>query len=91
MVHICLPIVIELLISLSFHRFEIEIEPIFASIALYDLKEKKKVRKAFAVVFTISDVFLVVFSVEWFNFHQSIDPPPLVSNRGRGGLEPIPD
>lgn len=26
------------------HRFEIEIEPIFATMALYDLKERKKVR-----------------------------------------------
>lgn len=26
-------------------RFEIEIEPLFASIALYDVKERKKVRK----------------------------------------------
>lgn len=26
------------------NRFEIDIEPIFASFALYDLKEKKKVR-----------------------------------------------
>lgn len=45
MVCICLLAIIELLISLSLHRFEIEIEPIFASMALYDLKEKKKVRK----------------------------------------------
>lgn len=28
----------------SSYRFEIEIEPIFASLALYDVKEKKKVR-----------------------------------------------
>lgn len=28
---------------LSLFRFEIEIEPIFASLALYDVKEKKKV------------------------------------------------
>lgn len=27
----------------SFYRFEIEIEPLFATMALYDLKEKKKV------------------------------------------------
>lgn len=26
-------------------RFEIEIEPLFASIALYDVKERKKVRR----------------------------------------------
>lgn len=26
------------------HRFEIEVEPTFATLALYDLKEKKKVR-----------------------------------------------
>lgn len=30
------------------YRFEIEIEPIFVSMALYDLKEKKKVRKILA-------------------------------------------
>lgn len=30
----------------SLWRFEIEIEPIFASLALYDVKEKKKVRRA---------------------------------------------
>lgn len=29
----------------SFLRFEIDIEPIFATMALYDLKEKKKVKK----------------------------------------------
>lgn len=28
------------------YRFEIEIEPIFVSMALYDLKEKKKVSKS---------------------------------------------
>lgn len=36
---------ITLFISLSLYRFEIEIEPVFATIALYDLKEKKKVGK----------------------------------------------
>lgn len=30
------------------YRFEIEIEPVFVSMALYDLKEKKKVRKILA-------------------------------------------
>lgn len=28
-----------------FFRFEIEIEPIFGTLALYDVKEKKKVKK----------------------------------------------
>ena len=34
----------------SLWRFEIEIEPIFASLALYDVKEKKKVRRRAAFV-----------------------------------------
>lgn len=43
------------------HRFEIDIEPIFATMALYDLKEKKKVRKlCFTVVLTVSKVVLMV-------------------------------
>ena len=29
--------------ALALHRFEIEIEPLFVTLALYDLKEKKKV------------------------------------------------
>lgn len=37
-----LPIMLSPLCS-TFLRFEIEIEPIFASLALYDVKEKKKV------------------------------------------------
>lgn len=49
------------------YRFEIEIEPTFVSMALYDLKEKKKVRKilpsqwAFSINVT---VFVVVLTDE---------------------------
>lgn len=34
---------IQLILCFLLSRFEIEIEPIFASLALYDVKEKKKV------------------------------------------------
>lgn len=40
----------ELLSSVLF-RFEIEIEPIFGTLALYDVKEKKKVKILFIYLF----------------------------------------
>lgn len=45
-VFVCL-VIIELQFPFSswLCRFEIDIEPIFATMALYDLKEKKKVRQ----------------------------------------------
>lgn len=36
--------IVKLFYPFSSQRFEIEIEPIFASLALYDVKEKKKVK-----------------------------------------------
>ena len=36
------------------YRFEIEIEPLFATMALYDLREKKKVRKRCLTAFILS-------------------------------------
>ena len=38
----------------NFFRLELEVEPIFASMALYDAKERKKVKLAVVQIFRIS-------------------------------------
>ena len=45
-VFLCISVAIVFL-SLSLLRFDLEIEPIFAAVALYDVKEKRKISETF--------------------------------------------
>lgn len=50
------------------YRFEIEIEPIFGTLALYDVKEKKKVPMSFLEMFRLYIYSMFIFESSYYAY-----------------------
>lgn len=61
-----------LTLCLFLSRFEIEIEPIFASLALYDVKEKKKVGFFLITLHLSEGITDLCYKIEAFHFESRL-------------------